>query len=214
MESPYGKAMRALLLLVLVLVASSPAMAGEVVVQVRTRDGAPVPNAVISLYPNGRPTPTAPRGQYRIEQRDLQFSPFVLLVPVGSDVSFPNFDNVRHHVYSFSPVRPFELRLYAREQTRTVRFDRPGIVPLGCNIHDGMIAYIAVADTGLAARTDAHGRAVFPDVPAGMAAARLWHPYLRTPGNKMEGNWTIEAGGQTQTVTVNLRAPPRPERDY
>jgi plastocyanin len=185
------------------------------VVQVRATGGAGVPNAVVTLYPGGRAAAIGTgRGSYQIAQRDLQFSPFVLVVPVGAEVSFPNFDNVRHHVYSFSPVRRFELRLYAREQTRSVRFDRPGIVPLGCNIHDGMIAFIDVVDTGFAARTDAAGRATFAGVPAGPLIARVWHPYLRAPGNQLELRWAIAAGRQSQAVPVNLRPPPRPAHNY
>ena len=196
--------------------AASPVAATDLVVQVRTANGAGVPNAVVTLYPGGRPSPLgAVRSDYRIAQRDLQFSPFVLVVPVGAQVSFPNFDNVRHQVYSFSPVRRFELRLYAREQSRSVRFDRPGIVPLGCNIHDGMIAFINVADTGFAARTDAAGRASFAGVPGGEVHAYVWHPWLRAPANQLGFRWTIPArGSQTQTVSVNLRPPPRAGRTY
>jgi len=185
-------------------------------VQVRTANGAAVANAVVTLYPGGRAAalPTT-RQSYQIAQRDLQFSPFVLVVPVGAQVSFPNFDDVRHHVYSFSPVRRFELRLYAREQARSVRFDRPGIVPLGCNIHDSMIAFIDVVDTGFAARTDVSGRVGFTSVPAGPVLARIWHPYLRAPANMIELRWTIApAGRQTQAVPVNLRPPPRPSTTY
>lgn len=197
------------------LLAATPAAAADLVVQVRTGTGAAVPNAVVTLYPGGRPAPLGGRQSFQIAQRDLQFSPFVLVVPVGAQVSFPNFDNVRHHVYSFSPARRFELRLYAREQARSVRFDRPGIVPLGCNIHDAMIAFIHVADTGFAARTDASGRVSFAGVPAGTAIARVWHPYLRAPGNQLQLRWTIAAAGrQTQMVPVNLRPPPRPGRNY
>jgi plastocyanin len=207
--------MRALAFLAL-LFAATPAAAGDLVVQVRTASGAAVPNAVVTLYPGGRPAPLGGgRQSFQIAQRDLQFSPFVLVVPVGAQVSFPNFDNVRHHVYSFSPARRFELRLYAREHARNVRFDRPGIVPLGCNIHDGMIAFIHVADTGFAMRTDASGQARFAGVPAGPAVARVWHPYLRAPGNQLQLRWTIAAAGrQTQAVPVNLRPPPRPGRNY
>lgn len=192
------------------LVVSAPAMAGDLFVQVRQPNGEPVPNAVVSLYPGGRPAPLpADPGTYRILQRDLQFSPFVLVVPVGADVSFPNLDPVRHHVYSFSEVRRFELQLYAREQSRSVRFDRAGIVPLGCNIHDSMIAFINVADTGLAARTDANGRVLFTNAPAGAVVGRLWHPYLRVPGNQAEFHWTIPATGREgRALTVNLRPPP------
>lgn len=205
--------MRALALVALLL-AATPAAATDLVVQVAA-NGAPVANAVVTLYPGGRPAPVAPGHGYQIAQRDLQFAPFVLVVPVGADVSFPNFDPVRHHVYSFSPVRRFELRLYAREQARSVRFDRPGIVPLGCNIHDSMIAFIDVVDTGFAARTDAAGRAVFTGVPAGPLVARLWHPYLRAPANQLDYRWTLPAAGrQTQSLAVALRPPPRPTHTY
>jgi len=198
------------------LLAASPAAAGDVTVQVNAANGAGVANAVVTLYPGGRPAPLGPdRRSYQIAQRDLQFSPFVLVVPVGAQVSFPNFDNVRHHVYSFAPVRRFELRLYAREQTRSVRFDQPGIVPLGCNIHDNMIAFIDVVDTAFAARTDAAGRASFAGVPAGPALVRVWHPYLRAPANQIQLRLAVAASGrQTQAVPVVLRAPPRASRAY
>jgi plastocyanin len=195
---------------------AAPAAAGDLAVQVRTANGAGVANAVVTLYPGGRPAPLGPaRPGYQIAQRDLQFSPFVLVVPVGSEVSFPNFDDVRHHVYSFSPVRRFELRLYAREQTRSVRFDRPGIVPLGCNIHDNMIAFIDVVDTGFAARTDAAGHASFTAIPGGPVLVRVWHPWLRAPANQLELRVAVPDNGRVaQAVSVNLRPPPRPTRTY
>jgi len=205
----------ALALLPAFLAGAAPAFAGDLVVQVRGANGAPVADTVVALYPGGRPAPvTSAHGPWQIAQRNLQFSPFVLVVPVGADVSFPNFDQVRHQVYSFSPVHRFELRLYAREQTRSVHFDRPGIVPLGCNIHDSMIAFIDVVDTGLAAQTDANGRVVFANVPNGPVTARIWHPYLRAPGNQVTLNWTIAPGRQGQAVSVNLRPPPRPGQAY
>lgn len=205
--------MRALFLLAILLVAS-PAAAAGLVVEVRSQSGGPVANAVVALYPGGRPAALPAAGRaYQIAQRDLAFSPFVLVVPAGAQVAFPNFDNVRHHVYSFSPVRRFELRLYAREQSRTVLFDRAGIVPIGCNIHDGMIAFIHVADTGLAVKTDGLGRAAFAEVPAGPLVARIWHPYLRAPGNRIELHWT--GSRRAERVSVALRPPPaRPARSY
>jgi plastocyanin len=209
--------MRALVPTLLALtLAAAPAVAGDLVVQVRTANGAAVPNAVVTLYPGGRPAPLAPaQGVYQIAQRDLQFWPFVLVVPVGADVSFPNFDNVRHHVYSFSPVRRFELRLYAREQARNVRFDRPGIVPLGCNIHDNMIAFIDVVDTGFAARTDGSGQARFTAIPGSQVLVRIWHPYLRAPGNQLELRVAVpDHGVVAQAVPVNLRPQPRPGSAY
>jgi len=207
--------MRFLLAILLALLAAAPAVAGDVVVQVRNASGAPVPDAVVTLYPGGRASPLGPAGSYQIAQRNMQFSPFVLVVPVGADVSFPNFDNVRHHVYSFSPVRRFELRLYAREQARSVHFDRPGIVPLGCNIHDAMIAFIDVVDTGFAARTDASGQAHFTAIPGSQVLVRVWHPYLRAPANQLELRVAVpDHGTVSQAVPVNLRPPPRPGNAY
>ncbi|HET6942615.1 MAG TPA: methylamine utilization protein, partial [Sphingomicrobium sp.] len=85
-------------------------------------------------------------GTFSVSQRDMQFHPFVLVVPVGAKVSFPNLDPTRHHVYSFSPAKKFELKLFAKDQSRSVVFDKPGVVALGCNIHDAMTAFIYVAD--------------------------------------------------------------------
>lgn len=207
--------MRAILAALIALAGATSAFAGDLSVQVRLPNGAPVANAVVALYPGGRAAALGQlRSGYQIAQRDLQFSPFVLVVPVGADVSFPNFDNVRHHVYSFSPTRRFELRLYAREQARSVHFDRAGIVPLGCNIHDNMIAFIDVVDTGYAARTDAAGRVFFANVPPGALVARIWHPYLRAPGNQIEAHWTIGGGRQAEAATLALRPPPRAGQAY
>ncbi|HKT16053.1 MAG TPA: methylamine utilization protein [Allosphingosinicella sp.] len=200
--------MRAYLIAPLVALAS-PAAAGELVVQLRTANGAPVRDAVVTLYPDGRTAPLAPPARvFQIAQRDIRFTPFVLVVPVGAQVAFPNFDNVRHHVYSFSPVKKFELKLYAKEQDRPVRFDKPGVVPIGCNIHDQMTAFVKVVDTGLAVQSDASGRALFATVPAGPVVARIWHPYLRAPGNQVELRLTAGAGRQLRNLTLNLRSPP------
>lgn len=207
--------MRATAVLAL-LAFAGPAAAAELVVDLRTPEGRPVPNAVVSLYPGGRPTSLAPlRGPFQIAQRNTQFQPFVLIVPVGGQVAFPNYDSFRHHVYSFSSAKRFELKLYAREQDRTVRFDKAGVVPLGCNIHDQMTAFVKVSDTGLAARSDAAGRIVFASVPSGPLIARVWHPHLRLPGNQAELRWTMPARGlQRHALTLKLRPPPRPDAAY
>ena len=145
----------------------------------------------------------------------MKFNPFVLVIPVGGVVAFPNLDSFRHHVYSFSPAKRFELKLYAKEQNRTVRFDKAGAVPLGCNIHDGMTAFIKVSDTALAAQTDAQGRATFADAPAGAVSARVWHPYLRAPANQIELRWSLARNGaRKQSVAVTLRPPPRVHSAY
>lgn len=202
--------MRYLACLPALLAAAAPAAATELVVEVKTAKGAPVANAVVSLYPGGKPAPLgASRPPLRIAQQDMKFSPYVLIVPAGSEVAFPNYDSVRHHVYSFSAAKRFELKLYAKEQNRSVRFDKPGIVPLGCNIHDAMTAFVNVTDTALAAKTDGQGRVRFAGVPAGALVARVWHPWLRAPANRMELRWTVPASGRAaHAVAVNLRPPP------
>jgi plastocyanin len=190
--------------------APPPPAAPGVTVYVRGPGNAPVADAVVTIHLIGRATPPATAaGSYTVNQKDIQFHPFVLMVPLGSEVSFPNLDPVRHHVYSFSPAKKFELKLYAKEQNRAVTFDKPGIVALGCNIHDQMSAYIDVVDTAYAVKTDASGNAVFNGVPAGQISIEVWHPYLRAPGGVMKKQVALGAAGTAETMTVALRAPPR-----
>src|SRR5215469_12722398 len=136
--------MRGTFCLLAAALAASAAHAGELNVVLKSARGQPVRDAVVTVYPasgvaNG---PIRFDWPYRMAQDHLQFDPFVLIVPQGATVSFPNLDTVRHQVYSFSPAHPFELKLYGRDQTRTVRFDKTGVIALGCNIHDGMVAFI------------------------------------------------------------------------
>jgi plastocyanin len=186
-----------------------PAAALGLTVYVRGPGNVPIRDAVVTVHLVGRATP-GPQGgsDYTVDQKDLQFHPFVLVVPVGSDISFPNLDPVRHHVYSFSPAKKFELRLYAREQNRSVHFDKAGIVALGCNIHDQMTAFIDVVDTVWAVRTDGTGNAVFNGIPPGQISVEVWHPYLRAPNNSVSHAVTA-AAGTTDTVNVTLRPPAR-----
>lgn len=199
--------MRALLLCLFALVAPGLAQAADLMVSVRTSAGRPVADAVVTL-PDARGASRL-SGPYRMAQHDLQFDPFVLVVPVGADVAFPNLDKVRHHVYSFSPAHPFELKLYGRDESRKVRFDKPGVIALGCNIHDSMVGFILVTDAAIAAKTDANGVAVLHDVPAGDVNVRVWHPYLRGAGN------AVNVRGQGRVAVIgDLRAPPGPHGAY
>lgn len=184
-----------------------PAHAATITVQVRDASGATVPNAVVTVDVVGRAAPVPKGGSFTIEQRNIQFQPFVTIVPVGSDVAFPNRDKVRHHVYSFSPAKKFELKLYAREDNRAVRFDAPGIVALGCNIHDQMSAYVAVVDTPWAAKTDASGMVRLAGVPGGAVNVTVWHPYLRAPGNRATKTIRIaDNANHSEGFAVALRA--------
>jgi hypothetical protein len=142
-------------------------------------------------------------------QREMQFEPFVLIVPVGAQVAFPNLDPFRHHVYSFSPAKTFELKLYSRDETRSVRFDKVGLVALGCNIHDDMTAFIRVVDTPYAGKSGAGGAVLLRDLPPGPASLTVWHPYLKQPRGEMVRQVTIPASGTLSLkLTADLRAPP------
>jgi plastocyanin len=184
------------------------ALAAPLTVRIVDSSGKPVRDAVVIYHPSGAPGRPAPRGgRYVVAQRNLQFQPFLSIVPVGADVSYPNFDPTKHHVYSFSPAKRFELKLFAKDQSRTVRFEKAGIVALGCNIHDQMTAFIVVTDSAWTARTNGQGVASFGDVP-GAGRVTIWQPYLRTPGGLLQGN--VTAAQHMVNVSVRLRPPPAP----
>jgi len=198
-------------LLVAAAALAAPAAAAPLVVRVTDGAGRPLPDAVVTLYPAAEARAPASGGSYVGAQQKLQFRPFVTVVPVGSDVSFPNLDPVRHHVYSFSAAKRFELKLFAKDQSRTVHFDKPGVVALGCNIHDQMKAFIVVTDSAWTAQTNAAGIASF-DAPAGRIRATIFHPYLRAAGNRVEQ--VIAPGQRNLGVTLQVRPPMAMHSDY
>ena len=172
----------AALLLAVVLPLARPATAAELSVTVRGDDGVALADAVVVVRPAGGSGPMAAvrySWPLTMAQQNIAFNPYVLIVPLGSTVGFPNRDKVRHHVYSFSAVKKFELKLYGQQDERTVTFDRPGIVALGCNIHDSMIGFIYVADSPFAAKTNAAGEAVIHGLPTGGAQISIWHPDMK-----------------------------------
>jgi len=186
-----------------------PASAGAttVAVTVQDSDGRPLRDAVVSIQssatrPGTLATFAAPA---RITQQDIKFDPFVLLVQKGARVSFPNRDRVRHHVYSFSKAKKFELKLYGREDDRAVLFDVPGTVALGCNIHDQMQAFIRVVDTPWAGKTDANGRVVIEGIPGGGASITVWHPRARAKNGEFAAPLPLPAGGTVSKI-ISLRA--------
>lgn len=188
------------------------AFAGDLAIAVQTVAGRPVSEAVITVYTatgGGVRRPIHFDWPLRMQQRNLAFSPFVLIAPVGGTVAFPNLDSVRHNVYSFSPTHPFELKLYGADQTRSVRFDKVGVVSLGCNIHDSMTAFIKIVDTPYAAKTNAAGVVTLHGLPQGAASLHIWHPYLKGPNNEIVRDITIVAASTAlQVVPVDLRNAP------
>jgi plastocyanin len=206
MHIAFAKWLPALLGLAL---SAQAAWAGGLTVRLVDGAGRPIADAVVTLKPvtGAAPAPRLKDG-FRITQQAMQFHPFVSVVPAGATVAFPNLDPFRHHVYSFSPAKRFELKLFAKDQTRSVTFERPGIVAIGCNIHDAMSAYIFVTDTVWTTRSPADGIVRFGDTPSGSFVLQVWHPYLRVPGGVTTKQYVAAAGDRSETITLALRPAP------
>jgi plastocyanin len=158
-----------------VLIAQSAA-ATPVTVSVRTASGTPAEDAVI-VFDSLDETPVPSRDTVLIDQINKQFVPKVTILRTGTSVKFPNSDQIRHQVYSFSPAKTFSLKLYAGSPPTGIIFDKPGLVVLGCNIHDKMLAFVAVVDSPYFAKIDASGSATL-NLPRGHYHLRVWHPQL------------------------------------
>ena len=190
------------------------AAAGAIETSVQDASGKPVADAVITAVPASGSKP-ARAGRAVVDQQDRQFVPHVQVVGVGTEVVFPNKDNIRHHVYSFSPAKKFELPLYKGTEAPPVKFDKPGVVVLGCNIHDWMLGYVVVLDTPHYVTTDANGRARLESLPAGTYAVRVWHPRLPEADAPAAQTVTIAADKDERVELavklkpdVRLRPPP------
>jgi plastocyanin len=178
----------ALLRLSPLLAALAPAAysaAATVEISVVDDDGSPIEDVAVYATPahpiehGAAAAPASSVPTAIMDQQHLQFVPHLLVVQTGTEVSFPNSDEVSHHVYSFSETKPFELPLYKGDQYPPKVFDRPGVVVLGCNIHDGMLGYIVVVDTPHFAKTDEQGVALIRDVPSGDYNLAVWTPRAR-----------------------------------
>jgi plastocyanin len=169
-----------LLAAVLGLAAADPAHAAGGGVEVLVRSGGQaVEGAVVSAVSKNSVARAGAPDEAVIDQKGKEFIPHVLAVRAGTKVQFPNSDNIRHHVYSFSPAKTFEIPLYKDTPAAPILFDRPGVVVLGCNIHDWMLTYVFVAETPHVAVTDPDGKAAVRDLPPGSYEITVWHPQLK-----------------------------------
>jgi plastocyanin len=194
------------------LVADGGGAAGTVGVVVRDRNQKPLADAVVYAT-----APSAAAGPGRglkavVDQQDKEFVPRIKPVQVGTDVLFPNKDDIRHHVYSFSPAKTFELPLYKGTPAAPVRFDRPGVVVLGCNIHDWMIGYVVVLETPFFGTTGAAGQ-VQLSLPPGTYDVRVWHASLRDERETPSQRVVVSAAGDpTVEFALALKPEWRPRR--
>jgi plastocyanin len=168
--------------LAILLAAALRLAAADVACKLTDQKGALVTDAVVSLKRLDPPEPTVAPANTATEiiQKDLEFIPYVTAIQVGTTIHFPNRDKVQHHVYSLSKAKSFELPLYSGESKRGILFDQPGIVTIGCNIHDWMIAYVVVLPTPHFAETGPDGSATL-SVPAGRYHLEIWQPRLAQP---------------------------------
>lgn len=193
-----------------VLLASACAChAGTLEIGVRDAAGALVGDAAVWAVPASGGGEARGR-TLEIEQVDREFVPFVTVVQAGTAVAFPNHDPIMHHVYSFSPPKPFEIKLYTGKSPQEVVFDKPGIVVLGCNIHDWMLAYVAVVPTPYFARTEPGAPARLRDLPPGMYELHAWHPQQRValPAQPV----TVPPGSAVTPVAFTFELQPRKAR--
>jgi len=147
---------------------------------VKDSAGKPVKDAVVYATALEGTVPASGSSPEAImDQENREFIPYVLPIRVGTAVRFPNKDNIRHHVYSISPAKKFELALYQGTPAAPILFDKPGVVVLGCNIHDWMVAYIYVMDTPFFSKTGENGKADIQDLPQGTYDVRVWHPRMK-----------------------------------
>lgn len=160
--------------------ASSAISAAPLNVQVTDAQGKALAGAVVALEQTGKPEAAKPGTMAEMAQKDRQFQPQLLVIQTGTQVNFPNLDPVRHHVYSYSPAKSFELKLFLGPPAAPVLFDKPGVVTVGCNIHDRMAAHIVVVDSPHHTLTDAQGQARI-EAPAGALTLKVWHPSRKEP---------------------------------
>ena len=174
--------------------------AANVVLSVHTLDGRPLEGAVITVQATTGPAHPAAPLHAIMDQVNRTFVPDVLVLPVGSTVEFPNSDSVSHQIYSFSAAKRFQLPLYHGKPYAPVLFDQPGLVTLGCNIHDFMLAYVLVTDAPFFGRSDSSG-SWSTDLPRGTYRITVWHPRMQEDG-ALKREMSV---GEEDRVTLTLR---------
>jgi hypothetical protein len=169
--------LRALLVTSMLALFLADASAAVSAIKVNDQNGEALQGAVV-LLTGKRLDDDPPPPRYVMDQVNKQFFPQVLVVPVNSAVDFPNNDDTRHHVYSFSDAKTFELRLYHANEAEPVLFDKAGLVKIGCNIHDSMRAYILVTEKEVFGYSDANGVYTLPALQSAPTSIEVWHPQL------------------------------------
>ena len=193
-----------------VLLVAASGRAAEIHGRVVDQEGKPVRDSVVFVdqLPPGMSVPADHRTAV-IDQINKTFVPHVLPVMVGTEVSFPNHDQIHHHVYSLSRTKTFEIPLYKGESAPPVLFDQPGAVKLGCNIHDWMSGVILVVPTPYFAVTDDDGKFTLRDVPPGTYGVVAWNEGSKRTPEEMRQMVTVGGADQAVTFTLDVTPPRR-----
>ncbi|PWW41459.1 hypothetical protein DFO83_101139 [Idiomarina loihiensis] len=185
-------------------------VADTVRVEVVAADGQPLVNAAL-LIEREKPSVKVPGQSAVVDQVDKQFTPTVSAVEPGTDVVFPNSDNIRHHVYSFSAAKNFELKLYSDKEKPSVNFDKAGIVTLGCNIHDQMVAYVLVSDEYDVAVTNEQGIAELNlEEREPPAEIKVWHYWM---GDELSKAQSVQLTSDSGKLTAQVQVSPPVQKD-
>lgn len=189
-----------------VLIAACPFSRAAGFASVHVLDGAAHPLADAGVYAEPLSGQVAAKNSrpVEVEQRGRKFLPLVTIVQTGTEISFPNNDTVRHHVYSFSQAKNFELKLYAGVPASPVLFDKPGTVVVGCNIHDQMVAYIHVVNTPWLGKTDAEGKVRLDNLPPGKYRLHAWHYRLPVSAAIPDKDITVATGEVAAEFNLNV----------
>lgn len=186
------------------LIMAVPAAAADFTVRVQEPDGRPLAHAVVLIDAEPAVRGVRAPGDAVVDQVDRAFVPHVSVVRTGTRVHFPNSDDIRHHVYSFSAAKSFELPLYKGTPATPVEFDRAGLVTLACNIHDWMLAFVYVADAEWQAVTGDDGVAVVPVDEYDRYSVTVWHPRLGPDDTGVVQ--IVEPAGASPSLTVTIDA--------
>jgi plastocyanin len=192
-----------------------PATAADISVAVFDRDGHGIADVAVTVTAaNSGVVLSGGTKTAVMDQRNLAFMPRVLVVAVGTGVEFPNNDTVNHQVYSFSAAKRFQLPLYKGQAHSPITFDRPGLVVLGCNIHDVMVGYIYVTDAMYFGKTGSGGGFDVKNARDGEYRIEIWSPYITDPAAALSRTIRIGAN-EPATIRVQLnkklRAEPEPK---
>jgi plastocyanin len=188
------------------------ANSAELTIIVKRRTGDPVPETVVTISGPGARGASIKQDRAVMDQVAMRFVPEVLVIPVGSTVDFPNSDSVSHQVYSFSKAKRFQLPLYKGAAHPPVQFDEPGLVVLGCNIHDQMVGYIFVTDARWYGKTDTSGKLVLTDLSPGELDIAIWSPRIADKGSALKRRLKMTHASETVEfqLSKDLRAAPEP----